>query len=466
MPDQRQSLPKATKRARRETPLPPALLEFQSPSAAIIATPVPLAARGTIWVVTSMVIAVIGVAGLIPVDKVVTAQGKVVADAATIVVQPLETSIVRQILVKEGQIVHAGDLLARLDPTFATADAGSLRSQVDSLQAEVGRLQAELQGKPFTYTGLDPNMALQAAIFAQRQAEHSFRMETYRQKINGLQTTVQRSVADADAYRQRLGVARDVEKMRTELQNLQVGSRLNTLGAVDNRLEMERGLANALNTAESARRDLDSMSAERDAYDQQWRADASQQLSDQTRKLSDAQESLHKADLRQQLVELKADKDATVLTVAKVSVGSVMQSGDQFITLVPLDAPLEVEANLSGRDTGFVRVGNPVEIKFDAFEYARYGLAEGTVRTISADSFSGNPDDRSGRTGAPQPQQTEPFYRTRIAIDRLDLHDLPSDFHLTPGMPVTADVKVGKRTVLTYMLGRLLPAVMDGMREP
>jgi HlyD family secretion protein len=208
------------------------------------------------------------------------------------------------------------------------------------------------------------------------------------------------------------------------------------------------------------------MSAERDAYDQQWRADASQQLSDQTRKLSDAQESLHKADLRQQLVELKADKDATVLTVAKVSVGSVMQSGDQFITLVPLDAPLEVEANLSGRDTGFVRVGNPVEIKFDAFEYARYGLAEGTVRTISADSFSGNPDDRSGRTGAPQPQQTEPFYRTRIAIDRLDLHDLPSDFHLTPGMPVTADVKVGKRTVLTYMLGRLLPAVMDGMREP
>ena len=466
MPDQRQSLPKATKRARRETPLPPALLEFQSPSAAIIATPVPLAARGTIWVVTSMVIAVIGVAGLIPVDKVVTAQGKVVADAATIVVQPLETSIVRQILVKEGQIVHAGDLLARLDPTFATADAGSLRSQVDSLQAEVGRLQAELQGKPFTYTGLDPNMALQAAIFAQRQAEHSFRMETYRQKINGLQTTVQRSVADADAYRQRLGVARDVEKMRTELQNLQVGSRLNTLGAVDNRLEMERGLANALNTAESARRDLDSMSAERDAYDQQWRADASQQLSDQTRKLSDAQESLHKADLRQQLVELKADKDATVLTVAKVSVGSVMQSGDQFITLVPLDAPLEVEANLSGRDTGFVRVGNPVEIKFDAFEYARYGLAEGTVRTISADSFSGNPDDRSGRTGAPQPQQTEPFYRTRIAIDRLDLHDLPSDFHLTPGMPVTADIKVGKRTVMAYMLSRIVPTLTEGLREP
>ncbi|MBV8575762.1 MAG: HlyD family type I secretion periplasmic adaptor subunit, partial [Acetobacteraceae bacterium] len=398
-----------------------------------------------------------------------TAQGKVVSEAPTILVQPLETAIVRAILVHEGDKVHAGQVLARLDPTFATADMDALRAQVASLSAEVGRLQAEAEDKPFTYTGLDPSLSLQAAMYGQRHAERTFRLENYQQKISGLLATVWRSQADANAYRQRLDVAKNVESMRKELEKLEVGSKLNSLAATDNRLEMARGLDNANETAESAKRDLAALVAERDAYDQNWRSDVSQKLAEQTRALSDAKENLHKAELRQQLVELRADRDATVLTIAKVSVGSVMQSGDQFITLVPDDVPLEVEANISGRDDGFVHVGDPVAIKFDTFPYHLYGMARGTVRTVSPDSFTGADDARS-RTGigaVPMPQNsTEPFYKSRIAIDEVKLHNLPAGFHIAPGMPVTADIKVGKRTVLNYLLGRVLPVVSEGMREP
>jgi HlyD family secretion protein len=103
--------------------------------------------------------------------------------------------------------------------------------------------------------------------------------------------------------------------------------------------------------------------------------------------LSDAREQFNKATLRRQLVELRSERDAIVQSVAKVSVGSVLQSGQQFITLVPADAPLEVEANVVGSDSGFVRVGDAVAVKFDTFPYSQYGLAEGTVKVASPNSW-------------------------------------------------------------------------------
>jgi hemolysin D len=170
------------------------------------------------------------------------------------------------------------------------------------------------------------------------------------------------------------------------------------------------------------------------------------------------------------LVDLRADSDATVLTRAQVSVGSVLQSGDQFFTLVPLGSPLEVEATVSGDDAGFVHPGDPVNIKFATFPFIRYGSAKGTVRTISPDSFVADPDgpvqrptlDSSAKPVAPGAS----FYRAWITLTNVGLHDTPPSFKITPGMPVSADVMVGKRTVLTYIFNRALPVAMDGMREP
>lgn len=452
---------------RRHDPAVAAILEFGSPSEAVVAAPVPRSARRIVWVISSMFAVALAAMGLIPIDRVVTAPGKVVSKASALVVQPLETSIVRSIDVTEGQTVHAGDVLARLDPTFAAAEVGSLAPQVAALRAEVSRLQAEAAGRPFGYTGPDANMALQSAIYEQRQAERNFRLETYQQRIDSQQASVARSAADVQAYRARDAVAKQVESMRQVLFQKELDSRLNMLAATDSRLEVERGLANAIQIVEGAQRDLDAMKAERNAYDQNWRAEVSQKLSEQTQRLADAQQSLSKAQLRRQLVELHANHDATVLTVAKVSVGSVLQSGDQLITLVPADSPLEVEANIAGRDDGFVQAGAPAAIKFDTFPFSQYGMAHGIVRTISADSFSVQDDGkRSPSSVQANTGSSGPFYRSRIAIDDVKLHDVPAAFHIVPGMPVTVDIKVGKRTILGYLLGRILPVASQGMREP
>jgi HlyD family secretion protein len=445
----------------------PAILEFQWPSTAVANAPIPRSARGITWVIASMVVALIGLAAFIPVDEVVTTRGHVVSHSPNIVVQPLETAIVRSIDVREGELVKAGQLLARLDSTFAAADLAALATQVTTLQAEVARLQAEADSRPFDYGGLDPSWTLQASIFERRKAVYDAKVENFDRQHDELTSVISRSQSDADGYRERLRVAASIEEMHRKLEASQSGSRLNTLLAEDNRAEMARALSNAEQTAEAARRQQAGIVAERDAYIQGWRADVAQSLSEASTRLSDARELLNKAKLRKQLVELKSEADAIVQSVARVSVGSVLQSGERLITLVPANAPLEIEANVVGGRSGFVHVGDPVAIKFDTFAYSQYGLAHGTVRTVSPDSFSPQDQARDPNSSlAMLPSDAGLFYRTRISIDQVALHGVPAGFAVSPGMPVTADIKVGKRTVLKYLLGLAMPVGQEALREP
>ena len=448
-------------------PMLPTILEFQWPSTAIVNAPVPRTARGIVWIIASLVVTMIVVLGLIPVDRVVTARGIVVSQSPTILVQPLDTAIVRSIDVRDGQPVRAGQVLARLDPTFAAADVATLEAQLSSFEAEVARLQAEDAGQSFDYAGADQNRVLQATIYAHRKAEYEAKLENYARRNDELTSVISRSQSDAAGYRERLRVAEELENMNMQLQAAQAGSRAGTLVAKDNRAEMARSLANAEQTAAAAKLDRAALESERNAYIQNWRGNVAQSLAEASAKASDARAQLDKAKLHRQMVELRSERDAIVQSVAKVSVGSVLQSGQQFITLVPADAPLEIEANISGREDGFVHIGDPVAVKFDTFPYSQYGMAKGTVRIVSPDAFTGQDEARNPTSAVPVPvTNVEPFYRARIAINQMALHDVPLGFRVTPGMPVTADIKVGKRTVLKYLLGWMMPVAQEGMREP
>lgn len=439
------------------------LLEFELPTAALMATEVKPAARNMLWTVASLVAACATAAAVVPIDMVVTTtDGRVVAMQPTVVVQPLETAIVRAINVRDGQFVRAGQVLARLDPTFAAADVGALKAQARSFQAEVDRLRAEASDQPYSPSTSDAAAAVQAAIYGERRAQYRSQTESYTQRIDSLQEQVTRAQSDIKAYAERAGIAADIESRRRELERLQVGSLMTRLSAQDQRVEMERNLSDASGAAERASRELQQTIAERDAFEQQWKAQVNQELHERNRSLSNAVENLRKASLRNQLVELRSAQDAIVLTVGKVSIGSVMQSGERFFTLVPLASPLEIEGRIAGGDAGYVRKGQKVTIKFNTFPYVQYGTAEGTVRTLSADSFVGPEDEPRPASVA----QVPPYYKTRIAVDDIKMHGVPGGFQLKPGMPVTADIKVGRRNVLSYLFARILPVGLEGMREP
>ena len=157
---------------------------------------------------------------------------------------------------------------------------------------------------------------------------------------------------------------------------------------------------------------------------------------------------------------LKASADAIVLEIANRTIGSVVREAETLFVLVPRDVPLQAEVNVEGRDIGQVSVGQPVRIKFEAFPFQKYGTGTGTVRVISQDSFSPDPKAEGAR------RATAPYYR--LLVDLLDtyLRLSPDRVQFIPGMAVTAELKVGRRSVMSYFLYPLLRGLDESIREP
>lgn len=446
---------------------PRELLEFEPPTTELLQVPVRGPARGIVVVVSVLIVILSAVAYFMPIDRIVSSPGRVVSRERTSVIEALETSVVRSVKVRDGEFVRAGQVLATLDPTFAGSDETMYAKQVASLQAWVDRLHAELNRQEYRPKIANPDTLLQEALFAQRKAAFDFQVQEYGQKIEAYQAQALQSASDTALYQKRLAVAIELEKKRRELEKLQVGSQIDRLTAMDNRIEISRTFADAIATHAAAEKTLAATISDRDYYVQNWFSQASQDLRDQSSALSNAQESLAKARLRRQLVDLRAGQDAYVMATAHVSDGSVVQSGDTLVTLVPASSPLEVEADVDGSEAGFVRVGQKVRIKFNTFNFIKHGAADGTVRNISPNSYTSTSElSQVGATAQSSAQTVSPFYKVRVQVDKVDLHDVPDRFHLVPGMPVTADIEVGSRTLMEYLFDRIMPAFHQGMREP
>nr|WP_294914510.1 HlyD family type I secretion periplasmic adaptor subunit [uncultured Neokomagataea sp.] len=439
-----------------DTPL--ALLEFHSPTQGYVNLPATASARYMVWLVACMFLACL--VGMIwfPINRVVSTTGRLTSTQPTILVQPLETSIVKSIDVHIGDFVHKGDVLAHLDPTLTEADIVNVRQQMIAYQAEADRLRAEADGRDYKPDMHVPASVEQAAAFQRRRAEYRARMEDYDQQIAGLQSDLQGSRANAAMYGSKTHLFSEVLKMRQREQADQVGSRLSTLSAQSDLMESERAQITSQQEANSADSKLAATRAEKESYSANWKAQIYTYLSDAQHRLDEYRSEYQKAHLRQDLITLRAPEDGIVLTLAKVSVGSVLQSAQPFITLVPTGTGIEMEAVMQANDAAFVQVGNRALVKFAAFPYTQYGGAEATVHVISADSFT--PESSSSDSS------TQMFYRVRLRIDRYTLHGQPAFFHPTPGMPASADINVGKRTIMQYLFNSLTPLLSSGMREP
>lgn len=454
----------------REDDSPRALLEFHSPSAGMIATPVSPVARSMTLLMTGLLVTFVLIASFAPIDRVVTGPGILKPLASTIVVQPFDQAIVHSIDVRPGDIVKPGQIIARLDPTMSQANVVDLRKQTDSLSAEVARLTAEAAGKDYHPDLSNPASTDQEAAFLTRTGEFRSRIQDYDQQIASAQADLAGYQASAASSAQRLKIASDVQRMRAELERDQVGSHLNSLAAMDSLAEMQNQEAVAISNSNSSRGKIASLSAQRDAYTRDWKAQIYQNLTEAQRKLYQARDELSSADLRHKLVVFRASKPAIVVTIAPVSVGSVLQPGAEFITLMPIDSQYEANIRVPANEAGYIKLGDKVNVKFDTLPYIFYGSATGTVQNISADSFTPNPspspsaEGGSSLAGAPDPSHT--YYSVRIAIDKYDFHKQPASFHLTPGMPLSADIKVGRRTIMQYLLQGIMPNLTQGMRDP
>ena len=437
---------------------------FQSETAEILEAPEPVGVRSLVYVLAAFLISLVVLSLVTRLDRVVTSSsGSIVTTQSTVVVQALDPSIIKTIEVREGQRVKAGDVLATLDPTFAAADVDALGLQIASLDAQVARCEAELANRPFEppYSP-DPAVArysqLQKSYYLQRKAQFDAQTRAYGEQVAQVTATIAKLENNQARYTDRAKLAKEVEQMRATLAAAQVGSRLNLLAATDQKTELLRNLEYDRNSLVESQHQLQAGIATRNAYIQQWLGQASQELVTARNQRDAALQQLEKAAKHRDLVRLVATEDSVVLRMAKLSVGSVLKGGDSFIYLAPLGSPVEAEVHISPRDVGFIRAGDPVKIKLDAFNFIEHGLADGTVRWISEGAFTTNED-----TGAATP---EPYYKARIALTNIDLHNVPEGFRLIPGMTLIADVHIGTRSVLMYIVNGAVQGMNEAMREP
>lgn len=431
---------------------------FSSETAAIEASPLPYRVRSTIHVLTAMLAVSTLIMGFLSIDRIVSVPGKIVTTRPTLVVQPLETSIIRSIEVTAGDSVKKGQVLATLDATFTEADETSFREQAEALRAEVARLEAEYSGKPFI-AGQDlvpSHFAVQQTIFQQRDRERRAQIASINQRIQGLQAAHQRASQDAAQLADRLKVVTEVEQMRAELEKRQSGSKLLRLQATDARLEVERNLNASNNNIRQTLADLEAARSELSVYVEQWKSAVASDLVQKRKDLETAEGGFLKASKRSALVQLTAPEDASVLTLGKFSVGSVMTTGQTLLTLVPTSSALEGEVAIDAADFARTAVGDPVTIKFLAYDFIQYGTMQGRITAISEDSFTDNADNR--------PVQRA-FYRGKVEISG-ELRNAPPEFTLVPGMPFTGDIKIGERTVLGYLFDGVLRNLNEGLRDP
>jgi hemolysin D len=435
---------------------------FESETAAVFLRTAPRREHVILYALVAILFLSVTLSAVVKLDRVVTGIGRIVPAGGPLYVSPFDSGIVREVRVKAGDIVKKGQVLALLDPTFTHADLLQLQQKLSSDDAAVARLEAELAGQNYSFSAADPYQGLQGGIWQKRQAEYRYNLADFDSRIRGAAAQIAQYDSDSDHYARRLKIAEGVEKTYAPLLEKGYVSKLQMMQATDERTEVGRLLADAQNQMSSLRQTLASLQAQRESYIQKWNSDAGSELVTVRNDRDVTRQNLEKARRLNDLSSLNSPADAVVLKVGKVSSGSIAGGGAQtsgqepLFTLVPLDATLEADVNVNALDIGFLKLHDPVQLKLDAYRFLQHGTAKGVIRTISEGSFT--TDDNN--------TPIAPYFKVRVAVTEVRLHNVPADFRLIPGMTLTSDILVGRRTILSYVIEGALRNGSEAMREP
>lgn len=441
--------------------LPPVIAEFQSDAVELEERVPSKIARLTLYGITALIGTAIFWASVSEIDEVVIAPGKLITTQPTIVVQPLETSIVRTINVAVGQEVRAGQILATLDATFSQSDVDQQHTKFVALDAQVKRIEAELSGGDYTkLAGNSSDEWLQVRLFEQRRAFYVAQLQNFGQQIAGQAAAIAAGKDQETVLSSRRENLILIENARQTLFKNDTGSLVAFLGARDARLDVDSDLSALHGKSAEAEHSLAKLTADRQAFIEDFRRASMETLVELRGQRDTAGEELKKMELRRNMVTLTAPADAVVLDLAQRSIGSVVREAEPVVTLVPLNVPLEAEVSIGSGDIGRVAVDKEVRVKFDAYPFQKFGTASGTVRTISRDAFT--PTQEGMAAGQP----AVPFFKARVLIADTRLGASENPIRLLPGMTVSAEIKVGRRTVISYFLYPLLRGLDVAIREP
>ena len=475
--------------ARRPAAMPPARAsderEFLPAALEVMETPASPAGRWLALAICAFFAVAVAWASFGKVDIIATAAGKIVPSGRSKVVQPFESGVVRAIHVQEGQGVHAGEVLVELDTTDSAAERDRLRNELTATLLEAARLKAALSdaADPAAVLTAPPGatadqLELNRQYLASQVAEHRAKLAGLDRQI-GQQEANQAAVA---ATVQKLEVTIPLLQQRVDMRKYltekELGSKILLLQELQDLAEHQQELLVQKDRLLEAASALAALREQRLQADAEYRRDNLERLTQAQQKAQSLAESLKKAQERLALQTLTAPVDGVVQQIAVHTVGGVVTPAEPLMVVVPADSKLEIEATVQNQDIGFVRTGEPAEIKIDTFNFTRYGLLHGHVTNVSEDAVvrerppagsaagSGAGNAASARrSDDPQAAAQDLVYTAHVALDRTEMQIDGKRVPLTPGMAVTVEIKTGQRRVIEYLLSPLLRYRQEAMRE-
>lgn len=437
----------------------PPLLRLQD------APPNPLG-RKVLWLLLSLLTALLLWAILGRLDIIAVAEGKLIPESYVKIVQPAESGIVKEILVREGQAVKAGQVLMRMDTLISEADTKSIDADYQRKRLALRRIQAELSGTPFKTEAGDPS-SLAQEINAQYRANRMAFEAALAEERSRL-TKAKQELAAAEQIKRKLEETlphyRDQDKAYEKLVKDGYAGSLMGSDKRRERVEKEQELQTQAFVIESARASILQSEKKLAQIDSDYRRQLHAERNDVQGQFDKLAQEVAKQAHRQELLELKASQDGIVKDLATHTTGTVVQPGTLLLTLVPQDEILRAEVWVSNEDISFVRQGQPVKLKFAAFPFQKYGMVEGVVEHVSADAADNNTGN--GNTQTDPSKKNQPLvYKALVALKQMSLEMEKQRFLLSAGMQTNAEIRLGDRTVMEYLLSPVRKAWHEAGRE-
>jgi HlyD family secretion protein len=392
------------------------------------------------------------------VDKTVSARGKFTNTAPNIEIQSTGSSIIEELNLERGQFINKGETVAILDGTVVNANLKITRDKIYAVKNKILRL--ELQKKSILNKSLNKDSSgqldlINEEILNKHFDEFMIKMKTFSSDLLRLETEIVSMSADKELIRDQLDIKIKIEEGKKKLFEKNVGSLMDTLSSTDQRISVKRQLLSTTGSIEKLKSQKTSIVDQRSSYLTGELVGIAQELSSFNDQLLQLNEELIKNELERSNLFVKSPVDGVVLNLPTVTVGSLINKGDPIVTLVRSGLPLVLEIDVDPKDASDLYNGNPVSVKIDALPFQQFGDLAGTLIYISDDTVE---ESLQGESGA--------YYRGRVNVEDSELMGLPEEFDLTPGMLATADLKVGKRRLITYFTNPILKSLSSAMREP
>ena len=433
--------------------------EFLASALALQHTPTSPAPRAAIWLLMAFSLLALLWACVGKLDIVASAPGKVIVSGNTKTIQALGMASVREIHVREGDTVKAGQLLLVLDPTEPAADVERLSNDLQAARIQMLRAQWVIDAME---RGRYAPSLLPTELSVASMHELKSRAEATYQELHAKLARIQADIEKHQAELQ--STAMQVKKLENTLPYTQARAhdyqQLNERSFMSRhawmekeqlRLEQEGELATQRSRTSEIQAALRESQAQRHALLTETRRQLLEEWSEGRQKSVALEQELVKANSRLQLTRLTAPIDGTVQQLAVHTLGGVVTPAQVLMLVVPQHALMEVEAMLENKDVGFVHPGQTVEIKLEAFPFTRYGTVQGTVAHLSRDAVN---DEKRGR-----------LYLAKIRLERNTVNMDDREAPLVPGMTATAEIKTGQRSVIEYLLSPVLQYKSESLRE-